>query len=263
MTLHGITSGSISRHRLTTAGTAGGFLAGGTPWRMRPSVRWAIYEGGCCSSSRRRPGVAGLPFSFPSLGPTAYLLAVAPGARRAHPAAYWADKPTASSRACSRTRARGRPRHDDAPAAVDDWATARCRRRRLGRPQPAGSSPPTSATRRRARRRSSSRSDCCLASSRAASSWRLSLLFATRAVLDPGERMVYILTNMINRIKRRGLLPTAVSVDVAGCLSSSTEEDEYPTGTPDSDYCDCLPVRPPAVGQSIPERLTVITMRLP
>jgi hypothetical protein len=62
----------------------------------------------------------------------------------------------------------------------------------------------------------------------------VALLFATQAVLDPGERMVYILTNMINRIKRRGLLPSAVSFGVAGCLSSSTEEDEYPTATPDS-----------------------------
>jgi len=91
----------------------------------------------------------------------------------------------------------------------------------------------------------------------------VALVFATQAVLDPGERMVYILTNMVNRIKWRGLLPSAVSFGVAGCLSSSTEEDEYPTATPDSDYCDCLPVRPPADGQSIPERLTIITMRLP
>ena len=28
----------------------------------------------------------------------------------------------------------------------------------------------------------------------------VALLFATQAVLDPGERMVYILTNLINRI---------------------------------------------------------------
>jgi hypothetical protein len=52
---------------------------------MRPSVRRAIYAGGLLLVLGATAWVAGLPFLFPSLGPTASLLAVAPGAPESAP----------------------------------------------------------------------------------------------------------------------------------------------------------------------------------
>jgi CBS-domain-containing membrane protein len=52
---------------------------------MRPSVRRAIYAGGLLLVLGATAWVAGLPFLFPSLGPTAYLLAVTPGAPESAP----------------------------------------------------------------------------------------------------------------------------------------------------------------------------------